>query len=401
MQLTHRSSGDTMARPGWRSRVLAWRWALTPTAAFAISRLAVFLVAYLGAHLVPDNTAPPVYHLRPPENTLLDVFGSRWDTGFYVSIAEEGYVLEGVPLPSVPFFPLLPLLMRGVGWLTGADVVLAGVVIANLALLLAAVAFYRLVADRWDDDVAGRAVWYLMIFPTALYGSAIYSESLFLLATIGALLMARRRRWIVAGLLAIAATLTRFVGLIVIPLLLFEWWRQCRQDGAWRWSGLVAAGMAPLGTLGYMAYLGRAFGDPLAFLSASAAWDRVARSPWAMLAELFERPAAGWLPAVLAGQIHIDNWLDFGFVAAFLLFAGILLYEQEWGDGLFVMLGVLIPLSSGLLMSQRRYMWVLFPAYVLLARAGRHRWVDRALTALFLAGLALFTILYAGGYWVA
>jgi hypothetical protein len=68
-------------------------------------------MAYLGAPLILDH-AETLYHLRPPDNTLLDVFGSRWDTGFYVSIAEEGYKYEGVPLPSVAFFPLLPLTMR-------------------------------------------------------------------------------------------------------------------------------------------------------------------------------------------------------------------------------------------------------------------------------------------------
>jgi hypothetical protein len=46
-------------------------------------------------------------------------------------------------------------------------------------------------------------------------------------------------------------------------------------------------------------------------------------------------------------------------------------------------------------------MWVLFPVYALLAQWGRREWLDRLVTVLFLAGLALFTALFAGGYWVA
>ena len=65
-----------------------------------------------------------------------------------------------------------------------------------------------------------------------------------------------------------------------------------------------------------------------------------------------------------------------------------------------MLLGAIIPFSSGLLMSQRRYMWVLFPAFILLARWGKRPWLDRAITALFLLGLALFTALFANGYWV-
>lgn len=52
-------------------------------------------------------------------------------------------------------------------------------------------------------------------------------------------------------------------------------------------------------------------------------------------------------------------------------------------------------------MSQRRYMWVLFPAFILLARWGERSWVDRLITALFLMGLALFTAMFANWYWVA
>ncbi|MCB8986068.1 MAG: hypothetical protein H6659_19720, partial [Ardenticatenaceae bacterium] len=65
-----------------------------------------------------------------------------------------------------------------------------------------------------------------------------------------------------------------------------------------------------------------------------------------------------------------------------------------------VLLGVLIPLNSGLLMSLRRYVWVLFPAFILLAEWGERPWVDKVITTFSLLGLALFTALFANGYWV-
>jgi hypothetical protein len=46
-------------------------------------------------------------------------------------------------------------------------------------------------------------------------------------------------------------------------------------------------------------------------------------------------------------------------------------------------------------------MWALFPAFILMARWGERLWVDRLLTVLFLVGLALYTALFANGYWVA
>jgi len=57
---------------------------------------------------------------------------------------------------------------------------------------------------------------------------------------------------------------------------------------------------------------------------------------------------------------------------------GCVLHRQNrWSEGALVTLGAVIPFSSGLLMSQRRYMWVLLPAFVLLARWGERRWGDR------------------------
>ena len=377
------------------------RWAWMTLLLFMITRVGIALIAYTAIILLPANSEPAPYHLRGTEHVLLDVFGSRWDTGFYVSIAEEGYVNVADPFPSTPFFPLLPLLMRGVMVVTG-DAVVAGLLITHVALLAAAMLFYRLVALQWGQAVAERAVWYLLIFPTSLFGSAIYTESLFLLSAIGALYAARRGHWWLAGLCGIATALTRLVGVIVAPLLVLEWVMQWKKgkDSA-EISTFLATGLPPLGTLAYAAYLWSKFGDPLAFVKGSAAWGRVAQSPAIAIAQLFATPDEGWWNAIRAGHIHINNWIDFSFVLFFLLISFFLCYERRWSEGIFVWLGVMIPFASGLLMSQRRYMWVLFPVFIVLARWGKRPWVDRLITILFLLGLSIFTALFSQMYWVA
>ena len=403
MQMQHPTQAQTnkLRLLNLWDRIKAVRWFWMSVLIFSITRLGVFLMVYLGAPLIHDQSGT-LYHLRPPDNVVLDVLGSRWDTGFYVGIAEEGYKYYDVPLPSVAFFPLLSLIMRVVMFF-GVDSVVAGVWITNLALLLATMLFYCLVELEWGQPVADRAIWYLLIFPTSFFGSAIYTESLFLLCAIGAFYFARRGYWEGAGLLGIFAALSRLIGLLVAPLLLVEWWMQRRKAMVKRpslWT-LITPAMAPLGTLAYMAYLGQVFSDPFAFSHASAAWGRVPSTPWTMIEELFATPVGGWGAALSAGFIHLDNWLDFLFVISFLGMGIVLLVQKRWSEGTFVTLGALIPLFTGLLMSQRRYMWVLFPAFILLARWGERTWVDRLLTVLFLTGLALFTVLFANGYWVA
>jgi Gpi18-like mannosyltransferase len=388
------------------SRIWAAGWIWVPLLAFTVTRIGIGLVAYVSQGIIVEGATPPPYHIRP-DNILLDAFGSRWDTGFYLSIADEGYFYQGVDLPSVAFFPLLPLLIRAVTSLTG-DSLTAGLLVTNLALLGAAMLFYRLVDMQWGKEVAGRAVWYLLIFPTAFFGSTIYTESLFLLTAIGALYFARKGYWESAALLGIAASATRLIGLIVAPMLLLEWWMQrqaAKTDPEQKrpsLKALLAPIVSPLGTAAYLLYLQIAFGDPLAFARGSEAWARQPQSPLVMLESLFQTPEGGWVSGFLAGHLHVDNWIDFLFIIAFLAMGFILLYQRRWSESVFVLLGVLIPLNSGLLMSQRRYMWVLFPAFILLARWGnKYPWVDKTITVLFISGLALFTALFANWYWVA
>jgi len=52
---------------------------------------------------------------------------SRWDGSWFVGIARDGYV---EPEDSAAFFPLYPMLVRGLGTLLGDHYVLAGVLVS-------------------------------------------------------------------------------------------------------------------------------------------------------------------------------------------------------------------------------------------------------------------------------
>jgi len=377
----------------------ATRWPVEPLAAFFLTRLGVAAVAYFAAPIVVDSSVPP-YHMRPG-NTLLDVFGSRWDNGFYLAIAADGYSYRAGEMSSVAFFPLFPLAIRAVSLLTG-DPLVAGILISNLALLGAALVLHRLVALGDEATTADRTVWYLLIYPASFFGSAIYSESLFLLTAISALYMARRGRWGVAGAAAYLAGLTRLTGLLLAPVLCVEWLSQRRANDSRsppRW-GLLAPLGALLGTATFMVFLQVKFGDPLAFAHAAAAWQRTPTSLSATAARLFMRPDGGWGPALLAGRLPLDDWFDLGAALLFVCLGVGLLARRRWSEAVFVLLGAVAALGSGLLMSQRRYMWSLFPAFLQLAEIGNRVWVDRAVWVFSLLGLGLFTALYANWYWV-
>jgi hypothetical protein len=321
------------------------------------------------------------------------------DTGF-IFVAEEGYCTR-CNFTSI-FLPLLPLMIRAVTSITH-DTIVSGFLISNFALLIASMILFRLVGMEGDESLAVRSVWYLLIFPMSLFGSAIYSESLFLLGAIGSYYLARKGYWESAAMVGFLTTLTRFLGLIVAPMLLVEWLVQRKRnpvDTKPKLVSLLVLLTVPLGTILYMIYLNQQFGDPLAFVHASSAWGRELESPINTIRELIRTPAEGWRSAITAGRIAVDNWTD---LLAVIFFAGlgiVLLRQRRWSESVFVLAGSILPISTALLMSQRRYMWVLFPAYILLARWGKNPWVDKIITTIFILGLGLYTAMFANWYWV-
>lgn len=192
-----------------------------------------------------------------------------WDGAFYRNIAAHGYSLPASGLAEdngLRFFPLYPLLARGLALFTLGNAAIALVIIANVAAFLCLVALRRLVADTLgDDDLARRSMWWLALFPAGAVMVMAYAESLMLLATLGAFLAVRARRWPTAAALVFAAALTRPVGILLALPMAVEVWanRQALRTALDRAAAAATIVAAPLGTATYLWAVGRAYGDPM------------------------------------------------------------------------------------------------------------------------------------------
>ena len=219
-----------------------------------------------------------VWHGYVPQR-LFDPW-ANWDGQWFIRIASNGYHLEH----SEAFFPLYPLIIRYVEYITG-NYVLAGTIVAWVAIALALWLLYRIVAARFDATVAAWTVAFLSFFPTSFYLTSVYSESLFLLFSVAAFYFAERRHWALAGLAGMFSVLTRNTGLfLVIPLALL----MVEQEDAEGWRGWARAVLRPrtlwllllpLGMGIYMGYLQWKFGQPLLFADAQRHWGRKLSSP--------------------------------------------------------------------------------------------------------------------------
>jgi len=246
------------------------------------SRLVLFLVAFASAAII--GVPGPSWTRRFPagaevfHGALAWLFNpwAHWDGSWYIKIAQYGYSsADG----TAAFFPLYPLLLRGVGYVFGGNLVIAGIVISLACYAGVVVVLYRLVALDFGRRTAFRATLYLSIFPTAFFFQAVYGESLFLLTALLCIYWCRTAHWRLAGLAALLAALTRSIGvLLIVPMAVMY-----LQNIDWSWRRLDSRAasllLPPEGLLMWMAFLALVFGNPLLFLTSQSQWHRGLATP--------------------------------------------------------------------------------------------------------------------------
>ncbi len=240
------SVGEVETRKSWfpaklfaRVQGSAWGFVLL---VFAASRLFYLFVGALVAPVVPVSPLQ--------SQTSLFSLGtlSTWanfDGEHYVGVAESGYEDE-----SPAFFPLYPLLIRLAVTLFGGPVSSGalsayGVLISLVTFCFALYFVYRIAEEGWGVRAAQGTIVSLAFFPTGFFFNAVYTESLFLALSAGAVWAARVRKNLLLGcFIAGLAAATRNVGVLLLIPLVYEW--SDRDGYGWRaasYLALVPAGL--------------------------------------------------------------------------------------------------------------------------------------------------------------
>ena len=412
-------------RAAWLSRALVWAAGLAGV--LALGRAASW------RSFDPAGLTAPFGGL----GDLLVAPAARWDSTWYLAIASGGYH----DAARTAFFPLYPLLIRVVGAPAAAvgdpraAYLLAGVAISLAALPAGLYAVHRLTALELGPETAGTATWLVALFPAGFAFSAIYTESLFLALSAGAMLAGRQGRWRWAAAVGALAAATRSTGLLlVVPLALLYLYgpradrpppssirrglarlRPRHRAGAeLAWLALI-----PVGLLAYLGYLALATGDPFAPFSAQAAWYRHFAGPlggaWdgAVAARDGVRQLASGSRAhvyfAAAGgdpiRVALHNVGDFVFLAAAAAALVGAWRRLPAAYGAWALCAVALPLSYPVgpepLASLPRYLAVVFPLQMWLAAWARERRVDRLALGASAALLALLSAAFAAWQWVA
>lgn len=347
--------------------------------------------AYVLARAAADRLEPTTSLVHLDEHLL------AWDGTWYRSIAELGY--DGVPLEGVRFFPLLPLLGRGLGLVTGGHTGLGLVLVANGAALVLAVLVRRVVLlERDDHALADRAVWMTCCFPSAFVLVWGYSEALMLVGVVGVFLCLRQERWWWAAALGALAAASRPLGVLVVAPVLVE------VLSGW-WAERGAARPRPRGdTLGR----GAAVLGPLVGAGAFVVWDGARSGAWLRpfrIQEEFRGDGTDPLTRILEGAGDLVGTERFGdglhlpFALAFVVLTVVVFRRWPTSYGVYTVLVLVAALSAENLNSLERYGLNAFPLALALADLGRVPWVERLLLAVSAGGLVALTALaWLGAY---
>lgn len=351
-----------------------------------------------------------------------------WDGLWYRLIAVEGYDFSKA---NAAFWPLFPWAMRELSDLTGMSTDVSGYLIANICFFAALVLFYNLICLDFNEPIARVALWALALFPTALFFSAVYTESPFLLFSVGSLYAARKKQWWVAGLVGALAALTRSYGMfLVFPLaVLFL------QDRGFYVRRLIptgfSVGLPLLGPAIFSWRLDQIWGDPLEWKHVQEQWNRFSAMPWETLRYSFSQSPEGarigikdgadwsWIRELInnfnwatvtseSWRQHVANSDTLELVCT-LLFIGLAIvgfWKLPLYQTAFLVPGLVVPLfqpsSVHVLMSMPRFGLTLFPIFVVIGiLLVRRRWLSIPLAILSTVGLILLTIQFSQWYWVS
>jgi hypothetical protein len=321
-----------------------------------LSRILIYLVAYF------SNAALD-------KGRRIRELMCSWDCNWYLSIIEHGYM--SVPsghqegnAANWAFFPIYPMLSRLVALVTGLPPLLSAQFVSN-ALFLGGLLILFAYCLKYFNDADSRFIVTAFAFsPFSLYFSAPYSEATYFLLMIGSLYLAASGRWISAGVLASIISATRppgflmFFALLVLAIEQYGW-KSMLTYGKGAEHAILALALVPLGLFLYIMFLHVHVGDGLAFSHVqNRAWGREFNNPLETL----------WSGVTGNAADKYQSLLTLVAIAAGLY----LLFKRFTVESIVLLLGTLVPLSTGL-GSMPRYAWTLYPIYVVfgLATTGR------------------------------
>ena len=325
---------------------------------------------------------------------------ANMDGRHYIWVAKDGYTGS-----NFAFFPLYPSLIGLVNGISGLTFIYSGILISVLASLGAIYFIVKLIRLENEKASVLEPIFLLLFFPLSFLLSSVYADALFLFFTTTTFYFARKKLWLICGVFAALASLTRLTGLALIPALILEWWLQSnrpRLNLSTIKKYVHQAAIAPilnfLGFALYPLYLQLSYGNWQLFQTSMSAWKQ---DKFTTVITVIYRYIRIFLTVSPRLYVYWVAVLEF---ITFLLYFGLSIYvfrKIRASYGLFMMVLLLLVTFTGTFAGTPRYLLHLFPAYigisVFLRRYPSFRFVYYPITLVLGAILAT---LFTQGYFI-
>ena len=352
---------------------------------------------------------------------------ANFDGVHYAKIACSGYGYL-----QEAFFPLYPKVIKFFHPLF-RSFVLSGVVVSLVFFFLSLVLLTKILEEEGEKKrVIKKTLLFLVLFPTSFFFISVYTESLFLFLILLSFLLAKKKKWLWAGLIAGLASYTKLIGIFMLPALLHEYYsgesKRRMKERFLALRGNISSRMSfkylayllksraghikntififfsSWGLFTYMGFLWETVRDPLYFIKVQPGFGAGRNiNKVIMLYQVFWR----YLKMIFTINVGEDPmyftiWIELLIALLFLALLTVawLKYKKlklrvSWL--IFSSLAYLLPTLTGTFSSMPRYVLVCFPCFLLLAKLKPSRyfyWLSGGL-------LLICSFLFVRGYWIA
>jgi hypothetical protein len=300
-------------------------------------------------------------------------FLSNWDGPDYIAIAQHGYTT----MMNTSFFPLYPLVVRVIYYVLRSYLMSA--LFVSWASFVGAIYFYTKILKRLGlvepETNSILAILPFILFPTAVFFIATYTESLFAFFALASIYYALNRHYVLAGILLLLATMTHVTGLFLVVLDAMILWEE--KVPIKRIAITILTGMVGLAI--FMTYLYIRYHDALAFVKA-------------------QKQGHGWLGADYLRLITSTDVFNILF-CILLIAAGVYYWNKRRSLAVYALLFLLIPILGAQWGGFNRYVLMAFPIPLMLYEALKDKRQLYTFILIVSSILWTYTLLqYAAGY---
>ncbi len=300
-------------------------------------------------------------------------FMSNWDGPNYIAIAKHGYM----SLFYASFFPLYPLLIKSVSYVLRSY--LYSALLISWSCLVGAIYFFikvlRNLGSLKEKASGLKPAMFLILFPTAVFLTATYTESLFAFITLLAVYLVLKKNYLWVPILMFLISITHITGVFVVVLIAMMLWEQRARIRFIIYE--LAGGF--IGLVVFMAYLKGRFSNAYAFFNS-------------------QTKVHGWMLhnyMNLVNKVSLLNILLIVLIVA----AAVYYWRRKRSFAIYSLFFLLIPLAGRQYGGFNRYVLMAFPIQFMLFEYFERKKLAYPYVLALMAVIWTYTVLqYAAGY---